>query len=255
MLQKNYRMKLNNALIGHTGFIGSNLIKVKPNLIKFNSKNIGKIKSQKFNTVICAGTYSKIWLAKKNPKKDFNHIQKLIKNLKLIKVKKFILISTCEVYRNHKTCNEKTNIIKSKLSNYGLNRLYLEEFVQKKFLDHHMIRLPIVYGKGFSKNFLFDLMNKKNLHNLNGNDLVQIYNVKNLKKDIQFVVKKKIKLINISSRPIKVSKIAKENFKTSLKKNKNFRVINMKSIYGKKNKYFISNKKSTTDLEKFLKLS
>ncbi len=245
-------MKLNNALIGYTGFIGSNLLKIKPKLIKFNSKNISKIKYQEFNTVICAGTYSKIWLAKKNPKKDFNHIQKLINNLKFVKTKKFILISTCEVYGKHKKCNEKTKIIKSRLSNYGLNRLYLEEFVQKKFLDHHIIRLPIVYGKGFNKNFLFDLMNKKNLHHLNGNDLVQIYNIKDLIKDIKFVVKKKIKLINLSSSPVKISKIAKENFKIILKKKRNFRIINMKSIYSKKNKYFISDTKNMTDLRKFL---
>ena len=55
----------------------------------------------------------------------------------------------------------KTKIYKSKLSHYGLNRFYLENLL-KKFLDHHIIRLPIVYGKGFSKT-LFDLINKNNL--------------------------------------------------------------------------------------------
>ena len=95
-------------------------------------------------------------------------------NLKLINAKKFILISTCEVYGNHAQCNEKTRIIKSKLSNYGLNRFYLEEFVKRKFLDHHIIRLPIGYSK-LVKIFIY-LINK-NLAILM-EMIVQIYDVK-----------------------------------------------------------------------------
>ena len=247
-------MKLNNALIGYSGFIGSNLLNLKKNLLKFNSKNIVKIKNLKFNTVICAGTYSKMWLANKKPKEDFNNIKKLINCIKTISAKKFILISTCEVYGSHTVCNEKTKILKSKLSHYGLNRFYLENFVKEKFLNYHIIRLPIVYGKGFSKNFLFDLINKKNLEFLNGNDLVQIYDVKNLKKDINVLEKKKIKIINLSSSPIKIGKIAKKFFKINLNKKKIFRTINMHSIYNKKKKYFIGDKKCIGDLKKFLKI-
>ncbi len=247
-------MKLKNALIGYSGFIGSNLLNIKKNLLKFNSKNINKIRNRNFDTVICAGTYSKMWLANKNPEKDFNNIKKLINNLKSINAKKFILISTCEVYGKHTQCNENTKILKSKLSNYGLNRFRLEMFIKKKFFDHHIIRLPIVYGKRFSKNFLFDLINKKNLENLNGNDWVQIYNVKNLKKDINIIKKKRIKLINLSSNPIKIGKIARKFFKINLNKKRNFRVINMKSIYSKQKKYLISEKNCMNDLKKFLKI-
>ena len=246
-------MKLNNALIGYTGFIGSNLLGIKKNLIKFNSKNIKKIKFRNFNLVICAGTYSKIWIAKKNPKKDFNNIQNLINNLKTIEAKKFILISTCEVYGKRTSCNEKTKILETNLSNYGLNRFRLEKFVEKNFLDYHIIRLPIVYGNGFSKNFLFDLINQKNLESINGNDLIQIYNVKNLKKDIRFIQKRNIRKINLSSSPFRINKIANKFFKIKLHKNKNFRTINMKSIYGNKNGYFFSTKKCFEDLKNFLK--
>ena len=63
------RKPLRNALIGHTGFIGSNLLNLKKNLDLFNSKNIKKIKFKSYDTVYCAGTYSKIWIAKKNQMK------------------------------------------------------------------------------------------------------------------------------------------------------------------------------------------
>ena len=59
-------MKNKCALIGYTGFIGSNLLDFNKKIIKFNSKNIHKIKNKEFDIVICAGTSSKIWLSKKN---------------------------------------------------------------------------------------------------------------------------------------------------------------------------------------------
>ena len=63
-------MKNKYALIGYTGFIGSNLLSFDKNITKYNSKNIHKIKNKKFDLVICAGTSSKIWLAKKKPYED-----------------------------------------------------------------------------------------------------------------------------------------------------------------------------------------
>ena len=66
------------ALIGHTGFIGSNLINFKNKIDKYNSKNITKIKNKKYDLVICAGTYSKIWLAREHPLKDQKNIIKLV---------------------------------------------------------------------------------------------------------------------------------------------------------------------------------
>ena len=143
-------MNNRNALIGYTGFIGSNLLNYDNNLIKFNSKNIHKIKNQKFNLVICAGTSSKIWLAKKKPLEDKRKIKNLMNNLKFIKADKFVLISTCEIYGNKKNCLENNDNAQNINTNYGLNRYLLEKFVEKKFNNHFILRLPIVYGKNFN---------------------------------------------------------------------------------------------------------
>jgi hypothetical protein len=129
----------------------------------------------------------------------------------------------------------------------------LENFVEKKFENHCILRLPIVYGKNFSKNCIFDLINKHEINKLNGSDLIQIYNVANLKKDIKFVIKNKIRKLNISSKPLKLSLIAKKFFKIELNNKKNFRTINIKSIYGKYNGYFYPVNKTLRDLLTFLK--
>lgn len=246
--------KLKNALIGYSGFIGSNLINLRKNFDLYNSKNIKRIKLKSYNSIYCAGTYSKIWLAKKNPNKDKKNLDNLISNLTKVKAKNFFLISTCEVFGKQKKTFENLKIKENYKYAYGYNRLNLEKFIEKKFLNHFILRLPIVYGKNFSKNFLYDLINSKNLEQINGNDTVQIYNVANLKKHLKYVEKNKIKKINLSSKPLKIKYIAKKFFNIKLRCNKKFRVINMKSIYGKnKGHYFLSGNKTLKDLKNFLR--
>ena len=130
----------------------------------------------------------------------------------------------------------------------------LENFIEKNFKRYHILRLPIVYGKNFSKNFLYDLINKKNLDQLNGNDKVQIYNVSNLREHLLYLEKNKIPKLNISSKPTKIEYISKRFFNTNLKRKKIHRNINIKSIYGKYNKYYFLSQRQTFDnLKKFLK--
>jgi len=247
-------MKVKNALIGYTGFIGSNLLNLKKKFHKYNSKNINKIKNKQYDLVICAGTSSKIWLAKKNPKLDFNKITYLINSLKKINAKKFVLISTCEIYGSHN--NQKENSLKfsNKNYHYGYNRLMLENFVKANFAKSFILRLPIVYGKNFYKNCIYDLIYKNNIEKLNGNDRIQIYNVANLKKHINFALKYNISILNISSRPIRLSWIAKKFFNVRLGKKKKFRNMKMQTIYGKSNSnYFLPSKKCIHDLKHFIK--
>ena len=247
-------MKVNNALIGYTGFIGSNLLNFKKKFHKYNSKNINKIKNKQYDLVICAGTPSKIWLAKKNPKLDFNKITYLINSLKKINAKKFVLISTCEIYGSHNNQKESSLKFSNKNYHYGYNRLMLENFVKANFAKSFILRLPIVYGKNFYKNCIYDLIYKNNIEKLNGNDRIQIYNVANLKKHINFALKCNISILNISSKPIKLSWIAKKFFNVRLGKKKNFRNMKMQTIYGKPNSnYFLSSKECIRDLKHFIK--
>ena len=247
-------MKVNNALIGYTGFIGSNLLNFKKKFHKYNSKNINKIKNKQYDLVICAGTSSKIWLAKKNPKLDFNKITYLINSLKKINAKKFVLISTCEIYGSRNNQKESSLKFSNKNYHYGYNRLMLENFVKANFAKSLILRLPIVYGKNFYKNCIYDLIYKNNIEKLNGNDRIQIYNVANLKKHINFALKYNISILNISSKPIRLSWIAKKFFNVRLGKKKNFRNMKMQTIYGKPNSnYFLSSKECIRDLKHFIK--
>lgn len=244
-------MKKNNALIGYTGFIGSNLLKDKKFSFsfKFNSKNIEKIKNKNFNDVVCTATYSKIWVANRKPKKDKKNIINLINNLKKIKVNNFILISTIEVFGKNNNKNENNKIILNKYNSaYCNNRIYLENFVKRKFRNYLIIRLPIVYGQNFVKNCIFDLLNNNEIEKLNGDDVVQIFNVDNLKKYIQLAIKKKIKVVNICPKPIKLFEISQKIFNKKLEKKIHPRIMNMKTIH---KDFKISKNQTLKELKKF----
>ena len=140
-----------NALIGHSGFVGSILKKKYRNWHLYNSKNISKIRYKNYSEIICAGLPAAKWKANKYPKKDKNNLNKLIRNITLVNCKLFILISTIDIYKRNET--------------YGINRKKLELFVKKKFTNYLIFRLPAVFGKGLKKNILFDLLNNNQINN------------------------------------------------------------------------------------------
>ena len=126
---------LNNAIIGYNGFVGSNLNKIIKAKFLFNSKNIEDIKNKSFNKLFICAPHAQKWLANKKPRMDDNQVNKLISHLKKTSAKKVIYISTVDVFDNLINKNEKSKINKKKQHTYGKNRLKIEIFVKKKFID------------------------------------------------------------------------------------------------------------------------
>lgn len=147
------------GLIGYTGFVGSNLnVQYKFDRI-YNSKNILEIKNQEFDMLFCAGVSAIKWFANQNPDLDIKNINNLIECLKTVKVNKFILISTIDIYDDMNNVDEDTLPNREKQDTYGKNRYYLEQWVKDNFQNYLILRLPALFGKGLKKNFIYDLMN------------------------------------------------------------------------------------------------
>ena len=148
------------GIIGYTGFVGSNL----DNQIKFdekyNSKNIDEIRGKEFDIVYCAGVSAVKWFANQNPEKDIAGINSLIENLKTIKTRIFVLISTIDIYPEFENINEDTLPNISKQDAYGKNRYYLENWVKNNFENYLIVRLPALFGKGLKKNFIYGQKHK-----------------------------------------------------------------------------------------------
>lgn len=150
---------MKTSLVGYTGFVGSNLSESFKFDNLYNSKNIEEAFGTNPDLLIYAGIRAEKFLANKFPQKDMEVIENAKNIIKKINPKKIVLISTIDVYKNPVNVDEDTIIDTDGLQPYGLNRFYLEEWVQENFVNHLIVRLPGLYGENIKKNFIFDLIN------------------------------------------------------------------------------------------------
>jgi NAD dependent epimerase/dehydratase family len=205
-------MLSNSALIGFSGFVGSNISSQSKFDFYFNSKNLDLLLDHDYDLVICAGVPAVKWWANQNAFEDFSIINNLIKIYGSISCKRFVLISTVDVYPEPFDVNEFSEIDSDLLHAYGRNRLMLERELEKRFESFHIIRLPALFGPGLKKNILFDLINNHQLCNINTESTFQWYPLRRICSDIRVVLDYDIKLINITSQPILTSEIVGKFF-------------------------------------------
>tara|TARA_X000001036_G_scaffold368386_1_gene354008 strand:- start:97 stop:918 length:822 start_codon:yes stop_codon:yes gene_type:complete len=206
----------NTGLIGHTGFVGSNL-KLLNNFLKcYNSENINDAYKEHFDLLILAGLSGTKFLINKDPREDLKNIENQKNILKSIKANHIVFISTIDIYSDKIGVDENCKTELSSLDHYGLNRLEFEGFIVDNFKKHYIIRLPMLFGKGLKKNILFDLLNNQFLEKINIYSVLQWYDLTNLWKDIKIIIKENIKLINLISEPVTMQDIIRNHFDEKL---------------------------------------
>jgi len=203
---------MNNALIGFSGFVGTTLQKQFTFQNFYNSKNIQEIVGQEFDLTICAAAPAQKWIANKNPQADLQNIENLTKNLRQMRSKTFVLISTVDVFKNPKQVNEETIIDVEDLHPYGAHRFMLEKFVEKNFPNHLIVRLSGLVGQGLRKNIIFDFAHNNNLEAIDSRAIFQFYPMSNLMRDIQVALAAKLRLVHLTSEPISVEEVAAQAF-------------------------------------------
>jgi sugar phosphate isomerase/epimerase len=172
------------CLVGYTGFVGKNIKEQLYFNDYYNSKNIQDLEGKYYDEIYFTAMPGTKWIANKFPEEDtktLNYFKELLIN---VKTNKFILISTIDVYDNKDNTDELYNNFRENHT-YGKNRLNFEKYIQQKFNNHMIIRLPGLFGKYLKKNLLYDLINQNNLHNINLNDKLQWYDMKNIISDIK----------------------------------------------------------------------
>lgn len=148
-----------NALIGHTGFVGSNLRKQYEFDAFFNSGNIEEIQNREFDLLVCAGVNAVKWYANLHPEEDEAGIQSLMDCLSTVKARHFVLISTIDIYPSFIPSPDESSIPDERSQDaYGRNRYQLECRVREYFPSSLIVRLPALFADGLKKNFIFDLL-------------------------------------------------------------------------------------------------
>jgi nucleoside-diphosphate-sugar epimerase len=199
------------ALIGHSGFIGGNLSRQSNFDAMFNSTNIDQLRGGDFDEIVCAAPAAEKWKANADPEGDAQSIARLETVLGETKARRFILISTVDVYPHPRDVDERTEVDDSGAP-YGRHRLRLERFVRERFDDAIVLRLPGLFGPGLKKNALFDLLHDHQVERIDGRGVFQFYDVGNLTGDIERCIDEQIHLINIATEPLPIADIARELF-------------------------------------------
>ncbi|MCR5767225.1 MAG: NAD(P)-dependent oxidoreductase [Lachnospiraceae bacterium] len=150
---------MKNALVGYTGFVGSNICEKGSFDALYNSKNIGEAYGTKPDLLVFTGLRAEKYLANNAPDKDLEQIRTAQDNILKIAPKRLVLISSIDVFGKPSGVDENSKIDTTSLHAYGYNRCLFESFVRENYPDALIIRLPGLYGKNIKKNFIYDYIN------------------------------------------------------------------------------------------------
>jgi dTDP-4-dehydrorhamnose reductase len=201
-----------DGLIGFTGFVGSTLARQTSFASCYRSTTIGAIDNQAFDTLVCAGAPAQKWIANRDPAADLEKIDSLIRHLDTVQCKTLILISTVDVFRECAGVDEDTPVDETGLHAYGLHRRRLEKFVEQRFANHLVVRLPGLVGPDLRKNVIFDLLNDNNLAAIDSRGVFQFYPMVNLWYDIRTALDAGLRCIHLTAEPISVAQVAQQGF-------------------------------------------
>lgn len=202
---------MRTALIGHTGFVGSNLLRQTGFTHLFNSKTIGSIAGHAFDQVICCGAPAEKWKANQNPSADWENLERLMACLERVTARQVILISTVDVFDSPVGVDEDSPIDPLRVGAYGKHRYQLEKFITDRF-DSLVVRLPGLFGPGLKKNVIFDFLNNNQVERIHSEARYQFYDLNNIWGDIQRALHARLRLVHFATEPVSVAEVASQGF-------------------------------------------
>lgn len=191
-----------DTLIGHTGFVGSNLAREHGFAHQFNSRNSGDMRGLDAQGVICAGVHAEKWRSNAEPAQDLANIEDVFANIREIQTDNFILISTVDVYDPPVACDESHQPDLAASHPYGRHRLLLEGMVLAHFPKAKIIRLPGLFGSGLKKNIIFDLINQRRGEWIAPNSHLQWFDIRRLVPVLEVMFANDIALLNVVTEPV-----------------------------------------------------
>jgi nucleoside-diphosphate-sugar epimerase len=154
-------------ILGGKGFVGSAFARFcqvnNKDHVVIDRKNYDSYKGRSCDIFINANGNSSKVLATKDPMEDFDAtVQSTRKSLLDFQFKKYILISSGDVYPDYMSSEktkEDSEIDVTRESTYGFHKYLTEECVRHGSSDWLVVRLGGMVGIGLKKNPIFDIIN------------------------------------------------------------------------------------------------
>lgn len=202
---------MRTALIGYTGFVGSNLLDATGFDDLYNSKNIADIAGREYDLVVSAGNRADSHRINNDGPADLAEIDALADILETVRIGKLVLISTVCIYPWGGAPDEDTPLSPEGLTPYGANRLHQEQRLGATF-DMLPVRLPQLYGARLRKGVVYDLANDYRVEHIDPTMDFQHYDTTRLWGDIRTALDAGIPSLNIATPPISNAVLAREVF-------------------------------------------
>jgi hypothetical protein len=199
------------GLIGHTGFVGSNVARQTRFDATFNSSNIESIAGQEFDLLVVAGVRAEKWLANANPEQDKAGIDRLLAALTNVRARQLVLISTVDVFMLPVEVDESTPIDTKGLHAYGTHRYDLEQKLAGQF-ETLVARLPGLYGQGIKKNVIHDFLKNHETEKIDSRGVFQFYGLHRLWSDLEAAMTHHLRLVHLPTEPVSVAEVARVAF-------------------------------------------
>lgn len=204
-------MGLRTALIGHTGFVGSNIAAAHAFDDVYNTSNIDDIVGQEYDLVVSAAARADSHRINAHGDEDRAEIDAYVDLLSKVGIGKLVLASTVCVYPGDTSPDEATPLSEEGLTPYGANRLHMERRLGDLF-DLLPVRLPQLYGRGIKKGIVYDLMNDYRVEFIRPDGRFQYYDLRRLWDDVAVALEAGVEALNISTPAVTSETIAREVF-------------------------------------------
>lgn len=204
-----------NGLIGFSGFVGQHLMEQTNFQEIYRSTSVETLRNKCFDVLVCAGMPAVKWLANKEPERDKEILRSLIGILRSVTAKKFVLISTIDVYPDSSCGGDEDTDCHGQVNHaYGTHRRWFEDQIRELFQEHHVIRLPALYGDHMKKNYIFDLLHNREefIQKINISSHFQWYDVADLWADVHMIMQNGIRFANLFTEPVMTKIIVQQCF-------------------------------------------
>lgn len=196
-----------DVLVGHTGFVGGQLVRQRRFDACVASPSIGLLRGASVRHLVCAGVSAVKWKANREPEEDLAGIKRLWEVLETVRAERVTLISTIDVLDDPVGAMDENALATGATGAYGKNRRWLEIEVQKRFSEHVIVRLPALFGSGLKKNVLYDMAHRNLLEKVHPEGMFQWYDMSWLSEDIDRAWSAGLRLVHLFPAPLKTRTI------------------------------------------------
>ncbi|NNU28138.1 NAD-dependent epimerase/dehydratase family protein [Isoptericola sediminis] len=202
---------MRTALIGYTGFIGSNLAAEFAFDDLYNTSNIDDIRGQEYDLVVTAAARADSHRINQDGAADRAEIDAYVDLLSTVRADKLVLASTVCVYPGGTSPDESTPLTEAGLTPYGANRLHMERRLGDAF-DLLPVRLPQLYGRSIKKGIVYDLLNDYRVEHIRPDGRFQYYDLRRLWADVRVALDHGLESLNVATPAIDSATVAQEVF-------------------------------------------